>query len=553
MSKSASLFKKLLLHLVLLAAVAASGSPDDDCLFHSNIIPCFRWHDRDNQSDLVFEIELNDALKSFFPHSSSTHEPKTDPDGNLWVTQQNSDVLMKVNNLALARGLLNTTTADFRSFPLSLNTSGGLHQLHFPEKPKTDGLAYATLEFWNNTGAIGVWNWKADSPVISSIIPVPLALGNWTCTDFTAERGAGCPTGAHPHTLTEDSEGNLWITLKNAGAIARLRNPALYDPLDPSSWLVFQIPQRTDRLGAPGPLTFYIDQSKDKHYIWFNSITTSTVGVVKNPTAPSPVFNMIPLDTGFAAWVSSRSRGERDNAHPGGLKALRDGRCLVPLYNKMGAIAIVQPPEESEKIFLQTEGGNSAQPFEIVEMDGDTAEKHVKFVNVTSSHDAFLHLQAEEDEAAGTFTVWLLGSSNDFTGFRNGSTELQREYRAPDQGDALVRVRGLNLDSGKFGEVTRFSAPTQGSWLHRVLLLPAGKTFSVEGGGEIVKPVVIATELYSDRILSVVSDFSTEEKKEGERRGDDILASFVFSTIPEDNGRGSRGRLRGLGGRKRRL
>ena len=119
-----------------------------------------------------------------------------------------------------------------------------VHQAMIPtlnDPPKN--MMYLAVE---NMNSVCSWDWQKGegSFEVCYAIPFEDAVTGWKCCDTvkgdceSEDVEERCPRGNTPHTLTEDSAGNIWVSLK-FGAVARLTNPKLItNPMDPKNWFI---------------------------------------------------------------------------------------------------------------------------------------------------------------------------------------------------------------------------------------------------------------------------------------------------------------------------
>ena len=114
---------------------------------------------------------------------------------------------------------------------------------------------------------------------------------------------------------------------------------------------------------------------------------------------------------------------------------------------------------------------------------------------LSGSNAAILHLATRplRDGSTVVPTLWLAASSNDFAG--GGGHAAAAGVRPPPlQPDVLLRA--ADVDLAALGDAVAWRqtllAPSQGSWIHRVLYVDEG--------------LALATELRSDRLLVVVDE-----------------------------------------------
>lgn len=493
------------------------------CTYASYGMPCWSWSEPLNST--LYEVSLSSAshVKSNF-YGESTHEMSFVADRKtLFVTHQVSDSLTRIpyqdffnpyDKLKNVQHVDNDTKREImkedgeranfhvkEAVALKLDTRKtgklGVHQLLFPKHSLEYGLAYMTLEFFNNTGGIGIWNWTSNDPTPIKIIPVPLNdnVTGWTCFDWSAAATATepCLTGTHPHTMTEDQDGNLWITLKNVGAIARLRNP---DKTTSPEWRIYDLSRNGTNVvhtftnhgkRATGPFPFYI-QSDGKDTIWFNSITTSQIGVITNSTQdipPSPIL-----------FTISHPKA-KNNVRPGVLKVVKEtGGAIFTLYQKIGTVAVAQIPPPN------VVGQQQHDPNKVVVLPWSESSNHVGLIKLTHS-DAFLAIDSAVQKN-GLLTLWLAASSNDFVdkpSFDAPKILPHVAFAIPEQRDLLLKVTNFDPRPPRRKSKRRrekmtslaITAPTQGSFLHRVNIVPCPNQDCP----------VLATQLKTDRLMVI--------------------------------------------------
>lgn len=547
------------------------------CNYGSTSIPCYSLYSENN---FAFEVDLNvatPATKSqMIASRGSTHEMAADPRENFWVTHQASDQLTRVDKFSFehlaeeaaeqvnkkftqeARSNGTEDIKGFRTFNLyfdpdtndhdghndtevsgsSLTSSAsgslGVHQLLFPKhSQKNKSSGYMTLEFFNNTGGIGVWNWDSKSEQVPvKVISVPLEdeKTGWSCVDRSVslqERtklGNNCPTGAHPHTVAEDGDGNLWVTLKNVGAIARLRNPDLITDFTDAknNWRIYDLSNdgtNIDPESGSGPLPFYV-QTDGRDTVWFNSITTGQIGVIKKATQEVPLvpvlFEVSIEEESDLALKDDPIFEQGTTSRPGAFQVIHEtGDVLLTVYNKYGSVVIVRDPavDELEALIEDTYDGDASgsEPSAVsaLILNSTQGQKYIKSMRVTED-DAFLHMDYGVQEN-GLLTLWLAASSNDFVGVdtRTKDREVQA-FRVPGQADTLIKITDFDPSKDSHENMSHninqiIVAPTQASWIHRVMVLPSREK-GVRDGSR-----VIATELYSDRLLIVEQSEATKK------------------------------------------
>ena len=469
-------------------------------------------------STVVLEIDLG-----AFTTPSSTHELGLAPDGTIYATQQASDV---VTSITLDRA---SPTADgafsLRSIPLVVNTNGtwtpadgrlGVHALLWPRDPSAlpPNAAYATLEAAN---AVGIVDLSTGRVLRSVAVPLacaaaaqpPLATAEGTCRGGAkpadgwrcyscadASTTSNCSAGARPHTLAEDSAGNIWVTLKT-GALARLRPLTANGP--PEWWI--------QGLGV-GSRPFYVATDADGASVWVNSVTSVNLFHVGDPTADSPTVVRVPLEHergfGFGPPVSLSDLlhcppdGDDDGPRPASFVVLPHGAGVVAaLYQKVGVLVSAHAPGTADGCAAQPD------PYASAALVGVAAGCWAAHALVppgprewsSGSNAAILHLATRplRDGSTVVPTLWLAASSNDFAG--GGGHAAAAGVRPPPlQPDVLLRA--ADVDLAHLGDAVAWRqtllAPSQGSWIHRVLYVDEG--------------VALATELRSDRVLVVVDE-----------------------------------------------
>ena len=189
-------------------------------------------------SHKVTEFDLPDK-------DGSTHELTLGPDGNVWVTQQTQEKLVRI-----------TPRGAQRSF--ALPPGSGPHGIRFD----SHGRLWITLEFANAIAQI-----DGTGQIVKPPYPIP-------------SRGAG------PHGLDIARDGAVWWTGKEGDVIGRL---------DPSTgkMRVFHLP----RHGRTPSKPIYIAQGCDAMY--FTELTGSRIGRITNSGRiteyPTPTPNAMPI------------------------------------------------------------------------------------------------------------------------------------------------------------------------------------------------------------------------------------------------------------------
>ena len=495
---------------------------------------------------MLIELDLAQFIGGAFASAGSTHEVGMGPNRTAWITQQNSDV---ISSLEIDRAA--TCVEDvFRvsAHPLGAEAGAaplGVHQMIWSGFSSTtrqwtdsshsgaEPIAFMTLEFNNS---VGVYNYEthellrvieiplscdggatggASGNVTSGLIPIlpvdgvsrscTAGVGGWDCFSCIDRGGtpdhpsftSNCSRGTRPHMLAQDKHGGIWVALKT-GALARLRLTHWSAPPD---WFI-------QDLGV-GALPFYVQAATGGDAIWVNSVTANNMFFVEDPQAEHPRVTRVPLqhELGFGVGPpesyttllscppQTSAHVEDSNARPGGFVVLPDGGIVATLYQRAGAVVSVTRPTDDvdaacairedyypgARLFVARGcwRQHNIVPFSTA---GDAA-------SINAAPEALLHIATNPLVNSSNVTdLWLVGSSNDFARRQWG---LRAE---PLQQDVLYRLQGVDLAHLPpiLPWAQALAAPTQGSWLHRVLFFDEG--------------VVLATELLSDRLLAVLTD-----------------------------------------------
>ena len=229
---------------------------DQSCNFHSQKVPCeyldTNWRTENEPYSKVLEIDISSHTQFEPPNPGSTHELGRAPDGTVWFSNQESDLIV-------------TMTLDVEAVPFEDafsmqahpikkpdgSAANGFYGLHAMVWPKfyagSDPIMYLVLEYNNS---VGIYNWKTHTLLRTVEIPLSCAHAgqafqggtcvgrSWGTSAFECQScmdapGAhpthstfsrGCPTGTRPHALAEDSDGNVWVALKAGASVTRDSN-----------------------------------------------------------------------------------------------------------------------------------------------------------------------------------------------------------------------------------------------------------------------------------------------------------------------------------------
>jgi len=284
---------------------------------------------------LTGELNVNVVNGSHveFPAPGSLHEILASPYNNdlepisesddliIWVTQMNSGILIKITSMD--NSIYPKTPPKVEHYgPFKVSPEFGVklygnydgcfentpcvHQTLIPrlnDPPKN--IMYMAVE---NMNSICSWNWQkgGESFEVCYAIPFEDAVTGWKCCDTvegdceSEDIDARCPRGNTPHTITEDSAGNIWVSLKY-GAVARLRNPALItDPKDPANWFIVK--------AYPGDeitrtIVFYIKANEKGDTVYANGFKNNGELSVYPKVTPTVFYCVPPSSSSEAKYL----------------------------------------------------------------------------------------------------------------------------------------------------------------------------------------------------------------------------------------------------------
>jgi hypothetical protein len=222
--------------------------------------------------------------------------------------------------------------------------------------------------------------------------------------DMTAPDKARCPTGNRPHTMAEDSDGNIWVSLK-FGAVARLTNPKHItgDVRDPRNWRIMNAGGE----GLEKDIIFYIKGNAKGTAIWANLFKSNQLIYVGRPTdeVPEAKHYDIALPSHLADLPHAGDSAGETGAFPAGISVLDNGDALFTIYRKFGVVGKMS-------------------------VDGDTA-----LTSIPGSDDAFLHLDFNVDPDADggdeVVKLWLVASNNAYPIMKTGPTVQEIFHKVP--------------------------------------------------------------------------------------------------------------------------
>lgn len=421
--------------------------------------------------------------KSFHELVRSPYKDNLEPIGTgiptLWATQMNSGIVIKIKPQKAQPNFL-LAAPQFRQFgPMQiegLHKAGDtsptgaelfyadlvqIHQTMIPEHGAQVGLRRHMMYMCaENINSIISWDWKKGKDAVEAVYPIPFEdeVTGWKCCDTTSEESdctspdpkKRCPRGNNPHSMAEDSAGNIWVSLKD-GAVARLKNPSLItDPRNPLNWYIKKAFSGQHKKAT---IVFYIQGNQRGDTIWANSYMSNQLLHIADPTAESPTVHIydIPLPASVAGTGHEGEHSGMQGAFPSGLRVLNNGGVLFTMYRRFGMLGKMEP------------GGKAT------------------FMDIPNSKDAFLHLDfIPSADDSTTFTLWLLASSNAFP----VDKKHPGLYSAPTQMDMLVKLDGFNANANGNGSMeyetaTKFRVASQHQYLHRVVSLDGGNKAAV--------------------------------------------------------------------------
>jgi hypothetical protein len=416
-------------------------------------------------SYVVGEYDVQHIAQRRFKNGASLHEITLDGSGGVWLVQQLSDTIVRVtvDSASAPDSVVNVTSwTELGRNGIPTNGSMGAHKLIFSRFHR--GVAFIALEFANQ---IGVFNLTTHA--IDVFHDVPLQCLDDTCDSspghewvcFSCDNewtdpgigkkisspqhtSIGCPHGAHPHMLTEDAVGNLWVSLKSGG-IARLTKPATTG----GRWFVHPIPV--------GSLSFYI--ASGGGHVWLNAINGNAIYHVADPDDALPRVTRIELgETSVTSYVRSESSCEtlpsitEQGVRPGAFYVLENGDCVIAAYQRGGIIIRI------------SSATNTVQ--------------RVRLVSTVPLQVASLHLDARKRGNSSVHDVVLMASAQDF---QSGIGSMQSD---------ILMTTSFDESEPFPSEMTiarHFGGSVQNQWFHRVAILPEG--------------VIVATCLLTDRLL----------------------------------------------------
>lgn len=514
--------------------LAPTMSSDQNCQFFSNKIPCTYldtdWRVPGNTWTKVFELSLDKFSGVDFVHPGSTHEITLAPDRTVWLSNKASDVITVMTIEPSAHSF--EQAISMASYPIHWEgkaQSGGLglHAMLFPKHDQIGGEAHDPIMFLvlENVNSIGIYNWKTHE--LLRLVPIPLSCSrhgepfhsgtcvgksfpgeDWTCRTCSGAGGtptrpeftSSCPTGAHPHAITEDSAGNLWVALK-VGGLARLSFEGGWRST--FHWFVQDL--------GRGALSFFVAASPSGHAVWANSMTYHEMFLATDVAADVPTVSRIRIDEPFLYRDHELAPVAEDHEHcpttaimrngpqPAGFIVLPSGAAVATLYNSVGALVTLFNPAahagcEAHQTALMMEWRKCIQVHHI------QVPAAMKSAPGSFRVPAFLHIVADTDHEYDhdVKEFWLSGSSNNVEGaamLPGYHPALKSASAQPDELYLVDHIHHENTAMSRIKWRRRFRAPTQGAWVHRMALYPTANRD---------EPIVMATQLLADQVMAIV-------------------------------------------------